>query len=244
MGRAAALLFAREGARVGVLDVDADRAEAVAATIRDEGGEAIPLAVDVSSAADVRRAVEEVVSAFGGLHVLYNNAAVWLPGDGPAVELEDEIWALTLAINLTGVFHCCRAGIPAIVRSGGGSVINTASPVAVRPEKGSDAYTASKGGVISLSQALAQYHAKDGVRVNVLMPGAIETAMTRAVFDDPVYREHALRITPLGRIGQPEDVARVALFLASEDSAFVTGTIQWADGGWLLGPELDEFRPV
>jgi NAD(P)-dependent dehydrogenase (short-subunit alcohol dehydrogenase family) len=244
MGRAAAVLFAREGAKVGVLDLDGARAEAVVTTILDEGGTALALAADVASSAEVVRAVEEVVSAFDALHILYNNAAVWLPGDGPTIELEDEIWARTLAVNLTGIFNSCRTGIPAIVRSGGGSVINTASPVAVRPEKGSDAYTASKGGVISLSQALAQYHAKDGVRVNVLMPGAIETAMTRVVFDDPAYREHALRITPLGRIGQPEDVARVALFLASEDSAFVTGSLQWADGGWLLGPELDEYRPT
>ncbi len=244
MGRAAALLFAREGARVGVLDLAGARAEETVATITAEGGEALALAADVSASAEVSSAVAATVARFGALHVLYNNAAVWLAEDAPTVEIAEDVWDRILAVNLTGVFLCCKHGIPAIVRSGGGSVINTSSPVAVRPEKGYDAYTAAKGGVLSLTQALAQYHAREGVRVNVLMPGAIETAMTRATLEDPRYREHAIRTTPIGRIGQPEDVANAALFLASDESSFVTGSVQWVDGGWLLGPELEEFRAV
>ncbi len=218
--------------------------EATAAAAQDAGGRAIAIAADVSNADEVRVAVDRVVGTFGALHVLYNNAGVWLPGDAPTVELDDAIWERTLAVNLTGVFHCCRAAIPAIVAAGGGSVINTSSPVAVRPEPGFDAYTASKGGVIALSRALAQRHARDGVRVNVLMPGLIETAMTRGSLEDPRAREQGLRATPLGRVGRPEDVASVALFLASDESSYVTGSLQWVDGGWSLGPELEEIRPV
>ncbi len=244
MGRAAAVLFAREGARVGVLDVASNRAEEAVAAIVGDGGEALPLACDVSSSTDVRSAIDAVVERFGALHVLYNNAAVWLPEDAPTVEIAEDVWERIIAVNLTGVFLCCKHGIPAIVRSGGGSVINTSSPVAVRPEKGYDAYTAAKGGVLSLTRALAQYHAHEGVRVNAIMPGAIETAMTRGSFADPACREQALRTTPIGRIGQPEDVAAAALYLASDESSFVTGSVQWVDGGWLLGPELEEFRAV
>jgi NAD(P)-dependent dehydrogenase (short-subunit alcohol dehydrogenase family) len=241
MGRAAALLFAQEGARVGVLDVDRERAETVAAEI---GEAAVAIAADVSSPADVRRAVEEVVRAFGALHVLYNNAGVWLPGDGSVVDLDEDVWHRTLAVNLTGVFLCCRFGIPALLEAGGGSVINTSSPVAVRPEPVYDAYTASKGGVISLTRSIAQHFGPRGIRANVLMPGSIVTAMTREALADPRYREASERMTVLGRLGEPEDVARAALYLACDESSFVTGAIHWVDGGWLLGPQEEAFPVV
>lgn len=239
MGRASALLFAREGARVGLLDLDPDRAGATSEAIRQEGGEALPVVADVSVGDEVRDAVRAVVETFGALHVLYNNAGVWLPGDGPVTELDEDAWARTIAVNLTGVFLCCRHGIPELVRAGGGSVINTSSPVAVRPEPVYDAYTASKGGVVSLTRSIAQSYARFGVRANVLMPGNIETAMTRPSLEDPRYREHFLHTTPLGRIGRPEDVAYAALYLASDESSFVTGSVQWVDGGWLLGPQTE-----
>jgi NAD(P)-dependent dehydrogenase (short-subunit alcohol dehydrogenase family) len=244
MGAAAARLFAREGARVGVLDIDPERAGAVAAEIRRDGGHSVAVVADVSSPDQVRAAVAAVVSAFGSLHVLYNNAGVWLPGDGSVTELDEEVWHRTLAVNLTGVFLCCRFGIPELVRAGGGSVINTSSPVAVRPEPVYDAYTASKGGVISLTRSIAQAYARDGVRANVLMPGSIETAMTRESFRNPAYREASIRATPLGRLGQPEEVAHAALYLASDESSFVTGAIHWVDGGWLLGPQVEAFPVV
>jgi NAD(P)-dependent dehydrogenase (short-subunit alcohol dehydrogenase family) len=244
MGRAAALLFAREGAAVGALDVDPDRAERVAAEVASAGGRALALGVDVARSDDVRRAVADVVTEFGALHVLYNNAGVWLPGDGAVTELDEEAWDRTIAVNLNGVFHCCRHGIPELVRAGGGSVINTSSPVAVRPEPVYDAYVASKGAVLSLTRSIAQYYARAGVRANVLMPGNVETAMMRPALEDADFAEHVVRATPLNRIGQPEEVARAALFLASDESSFVTGSVQWVDGGWLLGPQSRAFGAV
>lgn len=244
MGRAAAVLFAREGAKVGVLEIDPARARATVEAIRTDGGEAIPLVADVSSSAEVREAIAEVVETFGGLNVLYNNAGVWIPGDGPVAEVEEEIWERTIAVNLTGVFLCCRHGIPELVRAGGGSVINTASPVAVRPDPASDAYVASKGGVLSLTRAIAQNYARFGVRANALMPGTIDTAMIRSSLEDPKYREQWERDTLLGRLGRPEEVAYAALYLASDESSFVTGSVHWVDGGWLLGPQREAFPVV
>ena len=244
MGRAAAVLFAREGARVGVLEIDRERAEATIAEIDGEGGTALPLVADVSSREDVARSVRAIVEEYGALHVLYNNAGVWLRGDGPVAELEESVWERTIAVNLTGVFLSCRHAVPELVRAGGGSIINTSSPVAVRPEPGYDAYTASKGGVLSLTRAIAQYYAPQGVRANVLMPGNIETAMTRPALADARYREQWLRATPLGRLGQPDDVARAALYLASDESSFVTGSVHWVDGGWLLGPQAEPLPAV
>jgi NAD(P)-dependent dehydrogenase (short-subunit alcohol dehydrogenase family) len=244
MGRAAAILFAREGAKVGVLDIDPERAARTVEAIRADSGSAIPLDADVSSSDAVRAAVAEVVSAFGSLNVLYNNAGVWMPGDGPVTELEEPVWERTLEVNLTGVFLCCRHGVPELLRAGGGSIINTSSPVAVRPDPTYDAYTASKGGVISLTRSIAFHYARQGIRANVLMPGNIESAMTREALADPAYREHLVWETPLGRIGRPEDVAQTALFLASDESSFVTGSVQWVDGGWYLGPQQEVFPAV
>lgn len=243
IGRAAALLFAAEGASVGVLDVDEQRADRVVAEIVGAGGGALSLCADVAGDEQVRGAVSQLVSNYGGLHVLYCNAGVWLEGDGPVTEVDEEIWSRTVDINLNGTYRCCRRAIPEIVRSGGGAVITTSSPVAARPEPAYDAYTASKGALISLTRSIAQVYARDGVRANVLMPGAIRTAMTRDAFADEKYLREAERMTLLGRIGEPEEVARAALYLASDESSFVTGTVQVVDGGWLLGPEHDPRPP-
>jgi NAD(P)-dependent dehydrogenase (short-subunit alcohol dehydrogenase family) len=244
MGRAGAVLFAREGASVGVLDVDAERARATVDLVRTGGGAALAVVADVSSADDAKAAVDAVVAEYGALHVLWNNAGVWIPGDGAVTELDLDIWSRTLAINLGGVMLMCRFGIPRLIEAGGGSVINTSSPVAVRPEPVYDAYVASKGGVLSLTRSIAQYYARQGVRANVLMPGGVESAMTREAFADPRYRAFVLGNTPLGRLGRPEDVAYAALYLASDESSWVTGSVQWVDGGWLLGPEQEEFPAV
>jgi NAD(P)-dependent dehydrogenase (short-subunit alcohol dehydrogenase family) len=237
IGRAAAVLFASEGAKVAVLDIDPVRAQETTEMI---DGDCVAIGADVSSANDVRRAVDEVIDAFGALNVLYNNAGVWLPDDGPVTELSEEILERTIGVNLTGIFLCCKYAIPQLVRAGGGSIINTSSPVAIRPEPVYDAYTASKGGVIPLTLSIAQWYGRDGVRANVLMPGATVTAMTRDAFADRKMRQAWERSTPLGRPAQPEDIARVALFLASADSAYVTGSIQWADGGWVAMPQTLE----
>jgi NAD(P)-dependent dehydrogenase (short-subunit alcohol dehydrogenase family) len=245
MGRASALLFARHGAAVGVLDHDGATAAAVTAEIERDGGRAHALVADVADADAVRRAVDELAAAYGSLDVLYNNAGIWDPGDGPIGELDLDAWNRTLAVNLGGVFHSCRAAIPHLIDAGGGSIINTSSPVAVRPEPVYDAYVASKGAVLSLTRSIAQYYARHGIRANVVMPGNIDTGMTRPAMDaDPGYTEHLRRTTPLNRIGTPEDVAYAALYLASDESSFVTGSTQWVDGGWLLGPQADPVAAV
>jgi len=241
-GRASALLFAREGARIGALDVLEERAEETVKMLSAEGLEAIPLVADVSVAEQVEAAVAKVVEHFGGLHVLYNNAGVWLDGDGPVSELDPEVWRRTMAINVDGVFYGCRFGIPAIIESGGGSVINTSSPVAVRPAPVPyEAYATSKGAVLSLTRSIAMHYASDGVRANVLMPGYIESAQTRDFFANPADRARVERAIPLGRIGRSEDAAYSALFLASDESSFVTGSVFNADGGWSLGGTMVEF---
>ncbi len=244
MGRAAAILFAREGANVAVLDRSLERTIETVRLVGEEGGTAVAIHADVSSPGDCHRSVEEAVTRFGALHVLYNNAGVWIPGDGAVTELDLGAWEQTLAVNLTGVMLMCRFGIPHLIEAGGGSVINTSSPVAFRPEPVYDAYTASKGAVASLTLSIAQYYGPRGVRANVLAPGSIVTAMTREAFSDPGYREASERMTILGRLGQPEDVAYAALFLASDESRFVTGSVQWVDGGWMLGPRQDAFPVV
>jgi NAD(P)-dependent dehydrogenase (short-subunit alcohol dehydrogenase family) len=234
IGRATAILFAANGARVGVLDVDGERAKGTADTITGSGGQALPIEADVSDERAVAAAIARVGAELGPLHLIVNNAGIWLDKDGPVTELEPEVWAQTLAVNLTGVYLCCRHGLRALLDAGGGAIVNVSSPVALRPEQVYDAYTASKGGVISLTRSIAQHFASRGIRANVVLPGAVTTAMTRDAFGTPEYREAALRHTPLGRLGEPDDVASAALYLGSDDSSFVTGAILAVDGGWLV----------
>lgn len=242
-GKAAAVLFAREGAKIGVLDVVPERVEAGVKAVEEAGGQAIGLVTDVSDAAQVEAAVKKTVDAFGALHVVYNNAGVWLDGDGPVDELDLEIWDRTMRINVDGVMYGCRYAIPAIIASGGGSVINTSSPVAVRPAPVPfEAYATSKGAVLSLTKSIAMHYAPKGVRANVVMPGYIFSAQTRDAFADPDQLARVTRAVPLGRVGRPEDTAALALYLASDESAFVTGGVFYADGGWTLGGSLAEFE--
>lgn len=243
IGRASALLFADEGAAVGVLDVDGERAHAVADEVADHGGRALALAADVADARAVADAMRALVREYDSLHVLFANAGIWIEGDGPVTDLDPAAWDRTLAVNLTGTVHCCREAIPAIIRAGGGSVVITSSPVAVRPDPAYDAYTVSKAGLIALAKSIAQVYALEGVRANTILPGAVRTAMTRDAFDDPEYVRGAEQMTVLGRLGEPIEVARGALFLASDEASFVTGTSLYVDGGWMLGPQLP-VRPV
>jgi NAD(P)-dependent dehydrogenase (short-subunit alcohol dehydrogenase family) len=234
IGRATAVLFAAEGAHVGVLDVDPGRVDETVSQIAAAGGTATALPADVSRDEDVARAVGELVEETRGLHALVASAGIWDPRDTAAGELDVEVWERTIGVNLSGVFHACRHAVPAMLRSGGGSIVNVSSVVALRPEPVYAAYTAAKGGVISLTLSIAQHYAAAGVRANVLLPGAIETAMTREAFAVPEYRNRALRHTPVGRVGQPEDLAHAALYLAGDEAAFVTGAVLAVDGGWLL----------
>jgi NAD(P)-dependent dehydrogenase (short-subunit alcohol dehydrogenase family) len=231
MGRAAALRFAAEGARVGLIDMDETAAGAVAAEIEAAGGEALVLRADVRSEDDVAAAVERAASAWGGLDVIVANAGVQLAGqDDRADRLELEVWQRTIDINLTGVFLTCKHGIRALLAGGGGAVVCTCSPTGqygVAP--GYDAYSASKAGVYGLVRVMAADYAQEGIRVNGVIPGYTNTPMTNWV--TPADRETLLRGIPLNRPGEPEEVAAVMAFLASDDTPYVTGAVWAADGG-------------
>jgi NAD(P)-dependent dehydrogenase (short-subunit alcohol dehydrogenase family) len=231
MGRAASLRFAAEGARVGLLELDEDAARAVGGEIEAAGGEALVLAGDVSREEQVAAAVERAVAAWGGLDVVVANAGVQLAGkDDRADRLELAVWQRTLDINLTGIFLTCKHGIRALLASGGGSVVCTCSPTGlygVAP--GFDAYSTSKAGVYGLVRVMAADYAREGIRVNGVVPGYTRTPMTTWV--TPEEHEALLGTIPLGRQGEPEDVASVMLFLASDEAAYVTGAVWAADGG-------------
>jgi NAD(P)-dependent dehydrogenase (short-subunit alcohol dehydrogenase family) len=229
MGLAASRLFVEEGARVVMTDVAEDSGRAAA----EELGEAAGFVrADVSSAADAESMVRFAVETFGGLHVLYNNAGVVLPNDVGAVETDEETWDRTMGINLKGVWLGCKFGIPAILDSGGGSIINVASFVALMGAATAQiAYTATKGGVLSMTREIAVEYARRGVRANALCPGPIETPLLLQLFADEAAKQRRLVHVPMGRLGQAEEVVRAALWLASDESSFMTGAAMVVDGG-------------
>ncbi|HEX5614301.1 MAG TPA: glucose 1-dehydrogenase [Acidimicrobiia bacterium] len=234
MGREAALLFAREGAAIAVVEhPSADAAgHAVAAEITGAGGRAAAIAADVASAADCSRMVAETLAAFGGLHVLYNNAGIFPADDGGALDTPEATWDRVMEVNLKGVWLGCRAGIPALIESGGGSIVNVASFVALMGAATAQiAYTASKGGVLSMTRELAVEYARQGIRANALCPGPIETPLLAELLSDPVRRARRMVHIPMGRLGRAEELAKAALFLASDDSSFMTGAALVVDGG-------------
>jgi NAD(P)-dependent dehydrogenase (short-subunit alcohol dehydrogenase family) len=236
MGRLAAAMFCAEGARVVVADVNAEACEAAAAAAREGAagsGEALALPCDVTRDAEVREAIAATVARYGGLHVLYNNAGIMMAEDGSVVDTEEWVWDRTLAVNLKGIYLCCKHGIPEMIRSGGGSVINIASFVALLgcsvPQ---DAYTASKGGIIALTKSLAVQFAPRGVRSNAICPGPIETPLlTEWLLADPEARKVRLARNPTGRFGKPEDIVNAGIFLASDESAWTNGAVLVIDGG-------------
>jgi NAD(P)-dependent dehydrogenase (short-subunit alcohol dehydrogenase family) len=200
--------------------------------IQTAGGRAVFIHADVSKAADCRNMVAEAEKEFGGLDILFNNAGVMHSRDDNAVETEEDVWDLTMAINLKGVFLGCKYGIPALKRSGGGSVINTASFVAtVGAATPQIAYTASKGGVLAMTRELAVVHARENIRVNALCPGPLHTELLMKFLDTKEKRQRRLVHVPMGRFGQAEEMAKAALYLASDDSSYVTGTNFMVDGG-------------
>jgi NAD(P)-dependent dehydrogenase (short-subunit alcohol dehydrogenase family) len=229
MGLAAAKLFASEGARVVLSDVVEEAGRSAAEEI---GRAAAFVTADVSKAADADTMVRFAVDTFGGLHVLYNNAGVFLPQDGGAVETPEETWDRTMSINLKGVWLGCKFGIPAMVESGGGSIINVASFVALMGAATAQiAYTASKGAVLSMTREIAVEYARRGIRANALCPGPIETPLLAELMSDPQRRARRLVHIPIGRLGQAEEVVRAALWLASDDSSLMTGAALVVDGG-------------
>ncbi|HVS12079.1 MAG TPA: glucose 1-dehydrogenase [Planctomycetota bacterium] len=232
IGGEAARLFAAEGASVVAVDVDLGSAEKTARAVNEAGGRCEAVRADVSRSADCEAMVRRAEETFGKLDVLFNNAGILDAGDGDAQSTEEEVWERTLAVNLKGVFLGCKHGIPALRRAGGGSVINTASFVAVlgaaTPQV---AYTASKGGVVALSRELAVVHAREGIRVNALCPGPLRTELLMKILDTEEKRRRRLVHVPMGRFGEAREMAQAALFLASEEASFVTGTAFLVDGG-------------
>jgi NAD(P)-dependent dehydrogenase (short-subunit alcohol dehydrogenase family) len=232
MGREAAVLFAAEGARVMVVDTDENAGRATVAAIGAAGGDAAFAPADVADEDQVVEMVRATVTAFGGLHVLYNNAGIFPVDDGGAVETPSSTWDQVMAVNLKGVWLGCKHGIPALLASGGGSIVNVASFVAlIGAATAQIAYTASKGGVLSMTREIAVEYARRGIRANALCPGPVETPMLAELMSDPVRRARRLVHVPMGRLGRPEELARAALFLASDDSSFMTGAALVVDGG-------------
>src|ERR1700674_873739 len=232
IGLESARLFAREGARVVVVDVNDATGQAAVAEIQSGGGEAIYVHADVAKAADAESMVRAAEDAFGRVDILFNNAGISHAQDGDATSTEEEVWDLTMNLNLKGVFLGCKYGIPALRRAGGGSIINTASFVAIlgaaTPQL---AYTASKGGVLAMTRELATIHARENIRVNALCPGPLRTELLMKYLDTEDKRQRRLVHIPMGRFGEAHEIARAALFLASDESSFVTGATFLVDGG-------------
>ncbi len=232
IGRESALLFAAEGAAVAVVDRDSDSAAHVVDEITEAGGTAVGLTADVAVETSVAAAINDAEEAFGRLDVVFNNAGIMLAADGDAQSTEEAVWDLTMDVNLKGVWFGCRHGIPALRRSGGGSIINTASFVAlVGAATPQLAYTASKGGVLAMTRELAVTHAREDIRVNALCPGPLRTELLMSYLDTEEMRQRRLVHVPMGRFGEAVEIAAAALFLASDESSYVTGTDFSVDGG-------------
>lgn len=234
MGRQSALLFADEGASVVIAEIDKESGLKTESDIIANGGKALFIETDISKSDDVENLVNKTIDKFGALHILYNNAAVfWYGKDGQVTDIEENIWDKVIGINLKGTFLCCKYAIPHIIKSGGGSVINTSSSAGLIGIPNCDAYTATKGAVISMTRSMGVEFAPYRVRVNCIAPVAIKTDMVaESNLKDPGFDENKfLNTTPVRRWGLPEEIAKIALFLASDDSSYIVGAVLVADGG-------------
>ena len=232
IGRETALLFSTEGAGVVVVDINDGEGNKTVDEIKRANGQAVYVHADVSKASDCENMVKVAEQTFGKLNVLFNNAGIMHSDDDNAMTTEEAVWDLTMAINLKGVFLGCKYGIPALQRAGGGSIINTASFVALlgaaTPQL---AYTASKGGVLAMTRELAIIHARQNIRVNALCPGPLRTELLMSFLNTDEKKQRRLVHVPMGRFGEAKEIAYAALYLASDESSFVTGTEFLVDGG-------------
>jgi NAD(P)-dependent dehydrogenase (short-subunit alcohol dehydrogenase family) len=232
IGKASCLLFAREGAKVVAVDLKLDTAQATVDEIVAAGGQAAAFAADVSKAKDAEAMVAFAEQTYGALHVVFNNAGVFHPKDESVTNTDEAIWDLVIDVNLKGVFLGCKYAVPALQRAGGGSIINTASFVAVMGAAVPQiAYTASKGGVLAMTREIAVEFARQNIRANSLCPGPVETPLLAELLADPARRNRRLVHIPPGRFARPEEMANAALFLASDESSFVNGATFLVDGG-------------
>jgi NAD(P)-dependent dehydrogenase (short-subunit alcohol dehydrogenase family) len=232
IGRETSLLFAQEGAAVIVVDVNDAAGEETVCRVTDAGGKAVFVHADVSKAGDCKTMIDFAEQTFGKLNVLFNNAGISHAKDDDAINTDESVWDLTFDVNVKGVFLGCKYGIPALRRAGGGSIINTASFVALlgaaTPQL---AYTASKGAVLSMTRELAVIHARENIRVNALCPGPLRTELLMKYLDTDAKKQRRLVHIPMGRFGEAKEIARAVLFLASDESSFTTGATFLVDGG-------------
>ncbi|MBE6381323.1 MAG: SDR family oxidoreductase [Lentisphaerae bacterium] len=246
IGEAGAKLFAAEGAYVFVLELDETAGQACVEAIRAAGGKADFIKTDVSSEESVKAAFETIEAKAGTLDVLYNNASVYLNGkDGIITEIDPAIWHKVLAINLDSIFYCTREALRIMLKKGAGSIINTASSAGVVGIPRCDAYTAAKGATVALTRSMASEYGPKGIRVNCIAPAAIATAMIKESNPDDDYFDpnYFIKVrTPLRRWGKPEEVAELAVFLASDSSSYINGTIIAADGGITINGDLAKAK--
>ncbi|KQU28469.1 MULTISPECIES: SDR family oxidoreductase [unclassified Rhodococcus (in: high G+C Gram-positive bacteria)] len=235
IGRAAVLAFAREGADVVLADIDSAGNEETARLAADHGGRLVPVTCDVSKADDIRTAIDKTVDAFGRLDVAFNNAGIEQPA-APLVDIEDDQWSRIIDIDLRSAFLCMKYEIPAMLATGGGSIVNTSSGAGVVGIRGQAAYVAAKHGLIGLTKSAALDYAAEGIRVNAVCPGIIETPMMdRFSGGTPEGRARVIGQEPVGRMGTPEEIASAVLWLSSDLGSFATGHAMVIDGGQTVG---------
>lgn len=232
IGRGIAILFAKEGAKVVVTGRRPEVLDETVSLIRQNGGEGLAVVADVSKEDQVNALVEKTVQQFGRLDILVNNAGVYLPHD--TLSATNEEWDTVMSVDLKGVWLCSKAAIPHMINGGGGKIINIASIAGLVGFAGSAFYCAAKGAVVNLTREMALDYSSKHINVNAIAPGVIETDMTKPFLGDEQAKKNFLDQTPVGRVGQPEDIAFAAVYLASNESDFVTGHTLVVDGGWTI----------
>ena len=232
LGKAVALRYAAEGAQVVVAEIDADSGHATAQEIQDARGEALFVPTNVAEEAEVRTMVEATLQRYGRVDILFNNAGIQMYGkDTRLHELSTEVWERTLAVNLRGHWLCAKYVIPPMLKQGRGCIINLASPTGLRGYEGLTAYSTSKGGITALTRAMAADYSRYHIRVNAIVPGCMDTPMNAARLADETMRQRRIAMTPYGRLGTGEDLAGLAVFLASDEADYCVGGFYAVDGG-------------
>ena len=233
IGRATALTFAREGAKLVIADMNEDGGQQTVHLITEKGGEAIFVRTDVSTAVEVQALISTAVETYGRLDCAHNNAGISGGGRALTAEYAEDTWHQVIAVNLTGVWFCMKYEIPQMLSQGSGAIVNTASVAGLIGGRGLAAYVASKHGVVGLTKTAALEYAQQGIRVNCVCPGVIHTPMTERAWSDPERRAQIIAMEPLGRIGNPEEIAEAVVWLCSDAASFVTGHAMSVDGGYV-----------